>query len=128
MLNRAAMSARFAALPLKRGEHQEVVGVFRQRRPWRGIGRRVRRSGFRSIDSLVAELLPRQGPGRTRPLDDLTHQMLCDWLEHRRTRWPNTANPHLIINQQSADGDRRGQQGLWEISGPPLPKMSPAPK
>ncbi|MGP3921584.1 hypothetical protein, partial [Nonomuraea sp. 10N515B] len=29
--------------------------------------------------------------GRTRPLDDLTHHMLCDWLEHRRTRWPNTA-------------------------------------
>ena len=40
--------------------------------------------------------------GRTRPLDDLTRQMILDWLGHRRTRWPDTANPHLIINQQTA--------------------------
>ncbi len=40
--------------------------------------------------------------GRTRPLDDLTHEMILDWLSHRRTRWPDTANPHLIINQQTA--------------------------
>jgi hypothetical protein len=31
--------------------------------------------------------------GRIRPLDDLTHQLLRQWLEHRRSRWPNTANP-----------------------------------
>jgi hypothetical protein len=24
------------------------------------------------------------------------------WLEYRRSRWPNTANPHLIINQMGA--------------------------
>jgi site-specific recombinase XerD len=40
--------------------------------------------------------------GRTRPLDDLTRQVILDWLSHRRTRWPDTANPHLIINQQTA--------------------------
>ncbi|MEV4179781.1 hypothetical protein [Nonomuraea sp. NPDC049709] len=40
--------------------------------------------------------------GRTRPLDDLTYQMLHGWLQHRQTRWPNTANPHLVINQQTA--------------------------
>ena len=40
--------------------------------------------------------------GRTRPLDDLTRHAVLDWLDHRRTRWPNTANPHLIINQQTA--------------------------
>ncbi|MDQ1743571.1 MAG: hypothetical protein QOE23_1910 [Pseudonocardiales bacterium] len=40
--------------------------------------------------------------GRTRPLDDLTRQLLLAWLEHRRDRWPGTANPHLIINQQTA--------------------------
>ncbi len=34
--------------------------------------------------------------GRTRPIDELTHQILLEWLDHRRTRWPNTANPHLI--------------------------------
>ena len=40
--------------------------------------------------------------GRTRPLDDLTRHVLLDWLDYRRTRWPNTANPHLLINQQTA--------------------------
>lgn len=35
--------------------------------------------------------------GRTRPLDDLTHQALLDWLAYRRLHWPNTANPHLLI-------------------------------
>ncbi|WP_433521534.1 hypothetical protein ACQPZ2_01350 [Nocardia pseudovaccinii] len=42
----------------------------------------------------------------TRPLDDLTHRLLLDWLEDRRKRWPNTANPHLIINKQTASNTR----------------------
>ncbi|SBW26032.1 hypothetical protein FDG2_4758 [Candidatus Protofrankia californiensis] len=37
-----------------------------------------------------------------RPLDDLTHRAILDWLTHRRDRWPNTANPHLLINGQTA--------------------------
>jgi len=40
--------------------------------------------------------------GRVRPLDDLTRHVLLDRLHERRTRWPNTANPHLLINQQTA--------------------------
>ena len=40
--------------------------------------------------------------GRIRPLDDLTRQILLSWLDHRAERWPNTANPHLFINQQTA--------------------------
>jgi integrase len=40
--------------------------------------------------------------GRVRPLDDLTRVVLLEWLHHRRSRWPNTANPYLIINQQTA--------------------------
>ncbi|MBF6130666.1 hypothetical protein [Nocardia brasiliensis] len=40
--------------------------------------------------------------GRSRPLDDLTYQLLTEWLDYRRTRWPMTVNPHLIINQQTA--------------------------
>jgi hypothetical protein len=40
--------------------------------------------------------------GRSRPLDDLTRHVLLAWLEHRSRRWPGTANPHLIINQQTA--------------------------
>jgi hypothetical protein len=40
--------------------------------------------------------------GRARPLDDLTRHLLLAWLEHRRRRWPGTANQHLILNQQTA--------------------------
>ena len=40
--------------------------------------------------------------GRARPLDDLTRHLLLVWLAHRHQRWPGTANPHLIINQQTA--------------------------
>ncbi|MGJ3561801.1 hypothetical protein ACR6C2_40325 [Streptomyces sp. INA 01156] len=40
--------------------------------------------------------------GRVRPLDDLTLKLLLGWLEHRRRRWPNTANLHLLINNQTA--------------------------
>ena len=40
--------------------------------------------------------------GRARPLDDLTRNLLLAWLTHRARRWPGTANPHLIINQQTA--------------------------
>lgn len=39
--------------------------------------------------------------GRARPLDDLTLKLLLG-LEHRRSRWPNTANLHLLINNQTA--------------------------
>jgi site-specific recombinase XerD len=44
--------------------------------------------------------------GRVRPLDDLTYRILTEWLQHRRSRWPNTANPHLIVNQHTALDDR----------------------
>src|SRR5208282_5069770 len=40
--------------------------------------------------------------GQGRPLDDLTRHLLLAWLTHRGRRWPGTANPHLIINQQTA--------------------------
>jgi hypothetical protein len=42
--------------------------------------------------------------GRPRPLDDLTARLLRTWLEARRARWPGTANPHLLINAQTALG------------------------
>jgi hypothetical protein len=28
--------------------------------------------------------------------------VILDWLDYRRSRWPNTANPHMIVSQQSA--------------------------
>jgi hypothetical protein len=40
--------------------------------------------------------------GRTRPLDELTHRALLDWLDYRRAHWPNTANPHLLVNRVTA--------------------------
>ena len=44
--------------------------------------------------------------GRPRPLDDLTARLLRTWLQTRRARWPGTANPHLLINAQTALGTR----------------------
>lgn len=54
--------------------------------------------------------------GRVRPLDDLTLKLLLDWLEYRRKRWPNTANLHLLINNQTATGTGRASN-RW-IRGP----------
>jgi integrase len=42
--------------------------------------------------------------GRARPLDQLTAAQLRAWLQARHTRWPATANPHLLINQSTAGG------------------------
>jgi integrase len=42
--------------------------------------------------------------GRARPVDDLTRQVVLEWLTHRSARWPSTANPHLLVNQMSANG------------------------
>jgi len=40
--------------------------------------------------------------GRDRPLDELTYQILLDWFDHRRSRWPGTANQHLVISFSTA--------------------------
>lgn len=45
--------------------------------------------------------------GRPRPVETLTHEHLAAWLHERHQRWPNTANPHLLITTQSALGLRR---------------------
>lgn len=42
--------------------------------------------------------------GQDRPLDDLTRKTLEDWLACRRQSWPNTANPHLLVNARTAPG------------------------
>jgi hypothetical protein len=42
--------------------------------------------------------------GRRVALDGLTSRHLQAWLEERRTRWPSTANPHLLITGKSAYG------------------------
>ncbi|MGW6456436.1 hypothetical protein ACWF94_10985, partial [Streptomyces sp. NPDC055078] len=53
--------------------------------------------------------------GRARPLDDLL-KLLTDWLDHRRHRWPSTANLHLLINNQTANAT--GRAGNHWISAP----------
>ncbi|MBV7706505.1 hypothetical protein NOVA_27335 [Nocardia nova] len=40
--------------------------------------------------------------GRNLPLDELTTRALREWLDHRRSRWPRTANPHLLVSKESA--------------------------
>ncbi len=54
--------------------------------------------------------------GRVRPLDDLPLTLLLDWLEYRRQHWPNTANLHLPINNQTATGPGRASN-RW-VRGP----------
>ncbi|MFB6818094.1 hypothetical protein ACFCV8_26490 [Streptomyces sp. NPDC056347] len=54
--------------------------------------------------------------GRVRPLDDLTLKLLLDRLEHRRNRWPDTANLHLLINNRTANTTSRASNH-W-ISAP----------
>lgn len=41
-------------------------------------------------------------PGRTVLLAAHVRQSLSAWLDYRYTRWPETMNPHLFINKQSA--------------------------
>jgi hypothetical protein len=41
---------------------------------------------------------------QTRRLDRLTRNELRTWLEHRRARWPASANPYLLVNQSTAGG------------------------
>ncbi|MBB4787304.1 hypothetical protein BJY27_008351 [Streptomyces rapamycinicus] len=63
------------------------------------------------------------GGGHLRPLDDLTRRAVLDWLDHRRNRWPNTANPHLLTTQKTASNSARPAN-----SGPPgQPATSPPP-
>ena len=53
------------------------------------------------IDLGARRLLVRS---RRLALDAATHEHLRDWLEERRTRWPTTANPHLLVTAKSAYG------------------------
>lgn len=46
-----------------------------------------------------------------RPLDELTHRLLLEWLDYRRTRWPYTAHPHLLINNPPTSWGRSAGTG-----------------
>lgn len=38
----------------------------------------------------------------SRPLDPFTADAIAAYLDHRRQRWPNTANPHLLLTRRTA--------------------------
>lgn len=38
-------------------------------------------------------------------LDELTRTLVIAWLRERHRRWPRTANPHLLVSQQTAAMD-----------------------
>lgn len=40
--------------------------------------------------------------GRERPPDEVTYQVLREWMDYRAHRWPHTANPHLVASKESA--------------------------
>jgi hypothetical protein len=44
--------------------------------------------------------------GRTILLAIPVRQRLAAWLDHRNTRWPNTANPHLFVHYRTATQTR----------------------
>ncbi|MDH6119172.1 integrase [Kitasatospora sp. GAS204A] len=52
--------------------------------------------------------------GRVRPLDDLTLKERLDWLAHRRTRWPNTANRTTRASSHWISAAMRGQAATLE--------------
>ncbi|WP_217496145.1 hypothetical protein [Arthrobacter sp. 24S4-2] len=42
--------------------------------------------------------------GVAQPLGPLAHRALKVWTEHRRSTWPHTPNPHLLISRGTAHG------------------------
>ena len=54
--------------------------------------------------------------GRTRPLDELTREILIEWLAYRAARWPSTANPYLLVNHRSANGTGPVSTGYFAAS------------
>ncbi|WP_167529586.1 hypothetical protein [Streptomyces spinoverrucosus] len=37
-----------------------------------------------------------------RPLDEYTAEAITDYLDYRRSRWPNSTNPHLLVSRNTA--------------------------
>ncbi|GGZ36491.1 hypothetical protein GCM10010387_33190 [Streptomyces inusitatus] len=50
------------------------------------------------------EVRPARARGRSMDLALVEQklQLALAWLDYRRRRWPDTANPHLLINKQTA--------------------------
>jgi integrase len=74
-----------------------------------GLGKReVADLLLADLDLASGKLVVRRAGGRhVVHLDELTHQLTAAWLRERHRRWPTTPNPHLLINQQTADMDTK---------------------
>ncbi|WP_245671793.1 site-specific integrase [Nocardia amamiensis] len=42
--------------------------------------------------------------GRRQRLGDLAHRAIGRWLDHRRTTWPTTVNPHMLVGPKTVHG------------------------
>ena len=69
-----------------------------------GLGKReVPRLLLADLDLPGGRLLVRRSLAlHTVYLDDLTRALAIAWLRERHRRWPATANPHLLVSQQTA--------------------------
>jgi integrase len=47
-----------------------------------------------------------------RPLDEFTAAAVAEYLAERRSRWPNTGNPHLLITRRTAH-DHEPVSAYW---------------
>ncbi|MER7408457.1 hypothetical protein ABT373_39975 [Streptomyces sp. NPDC000070] len=68
----------------------------------------------RSAGRLIAR---RRGDEHTVYLDELTLELLTDWLRERYERWPHSTNPHLFVTQVTA----------LDPEGPPVAKYCVQP-
>ena len=69
----------------------------------------------RSAGRLIAR---RRGDKHTVYLDELTLELLTDWLRERYERWPHSTNPHLFVTQVTAldpDGPPVAKYGIQPI-------------
>lgn len=74
-----------------------------------GLGRReTRHLHLADLDLSRGHLTVRVGRDlpRTVYLDELTHTLASAWLHERHRRWPYTANPYLLLSQQTAADTR----------------------
>ena len=72
-----------------------------------GLGKReVPRLLLADLDLPGGRLLVRRSLAlHTVYLDDLTRALAIAWIRERHRRWPATANPHLLVSQQTAAMD-----------------------
>jgi integrase len=94
--------------PIDRGSYREVVAAATtpQHRVVLALAavHAARPAAIRAIRLNDIELGQRRitVDGVTRRIDDLTYRTLINYLDHRRRTWPNTANPHLLLNSRTA--------------------------